>query len=367
MRTCAASVHSGHPGCCGPCCTSLCLRCEEARITNKEEYIDRLRTLREPASTAVLIAMPSAKQFTISGEAFQFAMRCRLGLPCLMGDNPGEAACTMAASKLVKRRRHDGVVRVLQYACAISNRVVAREPKGRYKCHLNSNVPVSPDIAAMGANGVHDTGDCVFAATRSHAVQAARVKNYGYGSKVNLDTARANRSKVLVQAGSDLKGGRITAGEFNKIKNAQAGKVQDAFHPGYKQPCADAGDIFHPIVLTPFGGWWRWEDKEGEDSDTTDRFLASIRHAGDSRPDYDIEALRFDHDNMTWASWTHTQFVQQMVACATAVESYKGVMADVRGQMMAHKKTLSGDLWLHDAEAGAPDPEPLGVQISAAA
>ena len=311
--------------------------------------------------------MPSAKQFTISGEAFQFAMRCRLGLPCLMGDNPGEAACTMAASKLVKRRRHDGVVRVLQYACAISNRVVAREPKGRYKCHLNSNVPVSPDIAAMGANGVHDTGDCVFAATRSHAVQAARVKNYGYGSKVNLDTARANRSKVLVQAGSDLKGGRITAGEFNKIKNAQAGKVQDAFHPGYKQPCADAGDIFHPIVLTPFGGWWRWEDKEGEDSDTTDRFLASIRHAGDSRPDYDIEALRFDHDNMTWASWTHTQFVQQMVACATAVESYKGVMADVRGQMMAHKKTLSGDLWLHDAEAGAPDPEPLGVQISAAA
>ena len=95
--------------------------------------------------------------------------------------------------------------------------------------------------------------------------------------------------------------------------------------------------------------------------------MASIRHAGDSRPDYDIEALRFDHDNMTWASWTHTQFVQQMVACATAIESYKGVMADVRGQMMAHKKTLSGDLWLHDAEAGAPDPEPLGDQISAAA
>ena len=56
-----------------------------------------------------------------------------------------------------------------------------------------------------------------------------------------------------------------------------------------------------------------------------------------------------------------------MVACATAVESYKGVMADVRGQMMAHKKTLSGDLWLHDAEAGAPDPGPLGDQISAAA
>ena len=183
----------------------------------------------------------------------------------------------------------------------------------------------------------------------------------------NLDAARAHRSEVLAQAGSDLKGGRITTGEFNKIKMAQAGKVQDAFHPGYKQPCADAGDIFHPIVLTPFGGWWRWEDKEGEDSDTIDGFLASIRHAGDSRPDYDIEALRFDHDNMTWASWTHTQFVQQMVACATAVESYKGVMADVRGQMMAHKKTLSGDLWLHDAEAGAPDPGPLGDQISAAA
>ena len=57
-----------------------------------------------------------------------------------------------------------------------------------------------------------------------------------------------------------------------------------------------AGDRFHPIILTPYGGWWRW----GNNSEHND-FLANVAHSGDAAPDYDIEAPRFDHHGRTWA------------------------------------------------------------------
>ena len=76
----------------------LCSRMQNARINNNHKFTDRMDALREPGSTALLCATPSMGTFSVHGRAFSFAMRCRLGLPCLMGDNPGEAACTMAAS-----------------------------------------------------------------------------------------------------------------------------------------------------------------------------------------------------------------------------------------------------------------------------
>ena len=85
-------------------------------------------------------------------------------------------------------------------------------------------------------------------------------------------------------------------------------------------PCTIAGDWFHPIVLTPYGGWWRWGDRGQHDA-----FIRSVAHSGDEVPDYDVEAERFDHDARTWSSWTHTAFIRQMVACAVAVDSYGGV------------------------------------------
>ena len=71
---------------------------------------------------------------------------------------------------------------------------------------------------------------------------------------------------------------------------------QDSYHPGYSGLCAMAGDRFHPIILTPYGGWWRW----GNNSEHND-FLANVAHSGDAAPDYDIEAPRFDHHGRTWA------------------------------------------------------------------
>ena len=108
---------------------------------------------------------------------------------------------------------------------------------------------------------------------------------------------------------------------------------QDAYHPGYCGPCAMAGDRFHPIVLTPHGGWWRWGNR-GEHND----FVCNVAHSGDGAPDYDIEAVRFDSHARTWASWTHTAFLRQAVACAIAVASYGGARYAAKAELRAARR-----------------------------
>ena len=118
-----------------------------------------------------------------------------------------------------------------------------------------------------------------------------------------------------------------------------------------------AGDRFHPIILSPYGGWWRW----GNNSEHND-FMANIAHSGDAAPDYDIEAPRFDHHGRTWASWTHTAFMRQAVACATAVAAYGGAtyaakceMRDIHSSASHHQ---GGDL-AESIEPLEPMPEPM--------
>ena len=42
---------------------------------------------------------------------------------------------------------------------------------------------------------------------------------------------------------------------------------------------------FHPIILTPYGEWWRW----GNNAEHND-FMSNVAHSDDGAPDYDIEA-----------------------------------------------------------------------------
>ena len=118
-----------------------------------------------------------------------------------------------------------------------------------------------------------------------------------------------------------------------------------------------AGDRFYPIVLTPYGGWWRWGN-HGEHND----FIANVAHSGYGAPDYDIEAPRFDHHGRTWASWTHTAFMRQAVACATAVATYGGATyaakAEIR-DLHSSASYLQGDLLAADRAPPAPMPEPM--------
>ena len=118
-----------------------------------------------------------------------------------------------------------------------------------------------------------------------------------------------------------------------------------------------AGDRFHPIILSPYGGWWRW----GNNSEHND-FMANIAHSGDAAPDYDIEAPRFDHHGRTWAPWTHTASMGQAVACATAVAAYGGAtyaakceMRDIHSSASHHQ---GGDL-AGSIEPLEPMPEPM--------
>ena len=118
-----------------------------------------------------------------------------------------------------------------------------------------------------------------------------------------------------------------------------------------------AGDRFHPIALTPYGGWWRWGN-HGEHSD----FIANVIHSGDGAPDYDIEAPRFDHHGRTWSSWTHTAFLRQAVACAIAVATYGGAKSAARVEVRGLRNSAShpqGDLLAADRASLAPMPEPM--------
>ena len=108
---------------------------------------------------------------------------------------------------------------------------------------------------------------------------------------------------------------------------------QGAHHPGYCWPCALAGDRFHPIVLSPHGGWWSWGNRD-EHND----FVCNVVHSGDNVPDYDIEAARFDSHARTWASWTHTAFMRQAVACAIAVASYGGARYAAKAELRAARR-----------------------------
>ena len=91
-------------------------------------------------------------------------------------------------------------------------------------------------------------------------------------------------------------------------------------------------------------------------------FVANVAHSGDAAPDYDIEAPRFDHHGRTWASWTHTAFMRQAVACATAVATFGGATYAAKCEMRDLHSAAShhqvGEL-AEDAEPLEPMPEPM--------
>ena len=291
--------------------------------------------LREPGSTALLCAMPSMDMFTVHGRAFSFAMRCRLGLPALIGTQPGADADEYARKQSAMNGRHDAAAQALLRVCSLSDRIVSSEPKRRYQCHRGTDCPVTPDGAVLGLDGAHDTFDVSFAPTLHDAKRRAIIKRWGYGSPQRRDEWAAVNRVRRRQARLDCAAGRIDRQQLAVALQRCAGNDQDAYHPGYTGPCAIAGDRFHPIILTPYGGWWRWSDR-GEHND----FLINASHSGDDTPDYDIEAPRFDHHARTWASWTHTAFTRQAVACATATASYGGAIYSAHAEL---RRASNGD------------------------
>ena len=52
--------------------------------------------------------------------------------------------------------------------------------------------------------------------------------------------------------------GIISCSEYTAAARASNSRRVAAYHPGYLGPCSFAGDRFHPVMLTPHGGWWEW-------------------------------------------------------------------------------------------------------------
>ena len=146
-------------------------------------------------------------------------------------------------------------------------------------------------------------------------------------------------------------GSLSTAALDKAVKQSKARKVH-AYHPGYLGPCAYVGDRFHAIMLTPYGGWWEW-GHGGEYNE----FLERTAHSGDNVPDYNIEVERFDHHARTWASWTHTMFTRQMVACAIASGTYKGLKKQSLKIVRARSYKLDQDAAQREPVVQPPEPE----------
>ena len=85
-------------------------------------------------------------------------------------------------------------------------------------------------------------------------------------------------------------------------------------------------------------------------------FLQRTAHTGDNIPDYNTEAKRFNHHARTWASWTHNAFTWQMVACAIATGTYKGVTARSRAAIRAQSYGLCNTAALTEPSVEPPCP-----------
>ena len=91
--------------------------------------------MRHVKEYGLLCAIPSAGQFAVHGLAFSFAMRCCLGLPALMGMDPGAGMEAYAGKQIAINGRHDAATRAILWVCAGERKRTAvcnttREPNG---------------------------------------------------------------------------------------------------------------------------------------------------------------------------------------------------------------------------------------------
>ena len=61
--------------------------------------------------------------------------------------------------------------------------MVARtEPRRKYVCHNGTDCSVTPGVAVLGRDGVHDTADIAVVAEKKHVTRKIHVKKHGLGS-----------------------------------------------------------------------------------------------------------------------------------------------------------------------------------------
>ena len=210
---------------------------------------------------------------------------------------------------------------------------------------------VTPDVAVLGRDGVHDTADIAVVAEKKGVPRVVHIKKYGKGSVQKYGEVRLQEGQVLRDLARQRRQGIISGSEYDAAARASNVRKVDAYHPGHLGPCSFAGDRSHAVMLTPHGGWWQW-GRGGE----CNEFLQRTTHTGDDIADFKLEAERFDHHARTWASWTHHAFTRQMVACAMASGAYAGVTARSREMLRAQSYGLGKAAALYEPNVAPPCP-----------
>ena len=142
--------------------------------------------------------------------------------------------------------------------------------------------------------------------------------------------------------------GLITPAEGARRRKIAEVAISDAYHPGYKIPCESKGDVFYPAIITNHGCWYY------QSSD----FLRAVTHSGDKVDCTDLEAERFDHYSWTWASWKHSTFLMQAVACNMAQATYTAFETASRKALATESGGKSAQTFDNWDNSGVPPPSP---------
>ena len=234
-----------------------------------------------------------------------------------------------------------------------SDRLVKSEPAGVYRCHHGSDCPVTPDGALLDATGRHVVFDVVYSSGRMSSRWIADRKANGHHTVADRERAKRARDATYRDSYERQRQGHLTPDEADRLRRAADTAVQDAYHPGYAVPCAVRGDSFYPVVLSIYGGWY--PEASG--------FLAAATHSGDRIDGRCAEAERFDHHSRTWASWSHSVFLMQAVACAAARAQYRALRRRALEELArAGAGQAAGDGGIGAGEGVAPpSPRPAAV------
>ena len=227
---------------------------------------NHIKCFAEKYSSATLVTVPSAPVFSLSRLEYQFHLRARLRLPCLLQPYPARSAHLVLGDGAVRTAMHDAARDGFALSAVLSDCVVRPEPQ---------STQVKPDLIVELQSGQRVAADVfTLGEPRRHALKV-REKERGKGTRAARDAAL----DTLVLA--------RRSGDAVEIRRASA-RLASTYHPGYLAAVLARGDVFHAAGLTPLGGFYP----------SARKFITAVQHSGDTLPQWS-DAARFEHDGIT--------------------------------------------------------------------
>ena len=222
----------------------------------------------ERYASATLAAVPSCAAFRLSPAAFQFHLRVRLRLPCLVAPFPRRLASDIIYREMVRQDMHDAARDSLLSSCAHSDLHVCEEPHKHYSIPGTQPVQYTkPDGVVQQITGTRIAFDTFVLQHPSQHASAARTKTHG---------------------------------------NAQVA--------GHLHPVLAKGDRFFAAGFSAVGSLFP----------SARRLVSALTHTGDNYGHH-VPGPRFAHDAQTWATPTHRAFMVHHAAVTVARAAWHSV------------------------------------------